>query len=113
MKIYFEDGELRAPFQLPFSDYYKVDASRGYSENQQKLDAIKQDVYNATIYTNSLVALDNEYCWNKELEVPELYIRAGEHMVFTRVDNLTTRQLKEGHNLMKMYMAGEFEQKGQ
>ena len=108
MKIYFEDGELRSSFQLPFSDYYKVDASKGFLENQSKLDTIREKDYNATIYTNSLIALSNEYAWNKELKVPEIYIRAGEHMVFTRIDKLTTRLLREGHNLMKMYMANEF-----
>lgn len=108
MKIYFEDGELRSPFQLPFSDYYKVDASKGYSENEQKLESIRAEDYNAIVYTNQIAALHTEYCWNEELKVPELYIRAGEHMVFTRIDQLTTRELKEGHNLEKMYISGEF-----
>ena len=108
MKIYFEDGELRDWRQLPIIDFYEIDASNGYSHNKERLERIREKDYNAIVYTNQIVALQTEYCWNKELEVPELYIRAGEHMVFTRVDNLTTRQLREGHNLMKMYMSGEF-----
>ena len=109
MKIYFEDGELRSPFQLPFSDYYKVDASKGYSENEQKLESIRAEDYNATVYTNQIAALSNKYCWNEELKVPELYIRAGEHMIFTRIDECTDRELRYAHNLMKMYMNGVFE----
>lgn len=108
MKIYFEDGELRSPFQLPFSDYYKVDASKGYSENKQKLESIRAEDYNATVYTNQIAALCNIYCWNEELEVPELYIRTSEHMVFTRIDKLTNRELRDGHNLAKLYVNGEF-----
>ena len=109
MKIYFEDSELRSPFQLPFSDYYKVDASKGYSENEQKLESIRAEDYNATVYTNQIAALQTKYCWNKELKVPELYIRAGEHMIFTRIDQCTDRELKYAHNLMHMYMNGIFE----
>lgn len=109
MKIYFEDGELRSPFQLPFSDYYKVDASKGYSENEQKLESIREEDYNATVYTNQIAALQTKYCWDKELKVPELYIRAGEHMIFTRIDQCTDRELKYAHNLMYMYINGVFE----
>lgn len=109
MKIYFEDGELRSPYQLPISDYYTIDAAKGYSENRTKLDLIAEKDYNATIYTNQITALTGIYCWDAENEVPELYIRAGKHMVFTRVDNLTTRQLREGHNFAKMYVSGEFD----
>lgn len=113
MKIYFEDDMLREPHQLPIQDFYKIDAAKGYNYNIRILEMIQNHNPDAIIYTNQITALSNKYCWNKELGVPELYIRAGEHMVFTRVDNLTTRQLRKGHNLMKLYMAGEFEQKGQ
>lgn len=109
MKIYFEDGELRSPYQLPISDFYKVDASKGYSENEKKLERIRKKDYNATVYINQIASLSNKYCWDEELEVPELYIRAGEHMIFTRINELTTRELKQGHNLMKLYINGEFE----
>lgn len=108
MKIYFEDGELRTMYQLPIKDYFKVDASKGYSENIKDLDIMRENNYNATVYTNQIAALSSTYCWESALQVPELYIRAGEHMLFTRIDKLTNRQLREGHNLMKMYINGEF-----
>lgn len=109
MKIYFEDGELRFPYQLPISNYYTIDAAKGYSDNRMKLDLIKDKDDNSTIYTNQITALAGRYCWNAEDKVPEIYIRAGEHMTFTRIDKLTTRELREGHNFAKMYVSGEFD----
>ena len=111
MKIYFEDGELRHCEQLSFSVDFNVHAEHGVTRNIECLDYIAEHSPNSTVYTNSIFALHNMYAWNEELKVPEIYIRAGEHMVFTRIDKLTNRELKQGHNLAKMYVAGEFEHK--
>lgn len=109
MKIYFEDGELVSSGYLPIDRYIVVNAACGVTLNIRVLDDIKECEPNATIYTNSIFAFSNEYAWNEELNVPEIYIRAGEHMVFTRIDKLTARELRRGHNLAHMYIAGEFE----
>ena len=110
MKIYFEDGELVNSKYLPFNDYYrKVDAKYGPKQNQSDLDEIKEYDRECCVYTNSLIALSNEYAWNEELEVPEIYIRAGEHMNFHRIDELTERELRFAHNICKMYLAGSFD----
>lgn len=109
MKIYFEDGELVTSGYLPFDYDCKIDAKEGPSENIAAIDDIKTYIPDATIYTNSIFAFSNEYAWNEELKVPEIYIRAGEHMVFTRIDKLTARELRRGHNLAHMYVAGEFD----
>lgn len=109
MKIYFEDGELVTSGYLPFDNYYAIDATKGVSANIIRLDGLLEVEPNATVYTNSIFAFSNEYAWNEELKVPEIYIRAGEHMVFTRIDKLTARELRQGHNLAHMYVAGEFE----
>lgn len=109
MKIYFEDGDLVNSILLPVHIDYKVDASRGVNANIDRLDALNETQPNAVIYTNSIFAFNNMYAWNEELKVPEIYIRAGEHMVFTRIDKLTNRELRAGHNLAKMYVAGEFD----
>ena len=109
MKIYFEDGELVQSGYLPFTRYIVVHAASGVSSNIAVLDDIKETEPNATVYTNSIFAFSNKYAWNEELQVPEIYIKAGEHMVFTRIDKLTTRQLREGHNIAKMWISGEFD----
>lgn len=110
MKIYFEDGELTNEVQAAIGATHRVDGKFGFLQNQQALDTYNEYYKNhdVIIYTNSLVALSNEYCWNDELKVPELYIRPGAGREFVRVDLLTERWLREGHNLMKMYIANEF-----
>lgn len=106
MKIYFEDGKLCS--FLPIKMDYRIDAGDGFSRNAADLELYMETNPSAAIYTNSLAALSNKYVWNETLRVPELYIRAGEYMAFTRIDELTTRELRQGHNLMRMYIAGEF-----
>lgn len=104
MKIYFEDGRLDNP---PFCDY-AIDAAEGMRANISKLDIIKEKEPNSVIYTNSIFTFDNTYAWDNELNRPEIYIRdsSGE---FKNITEFTSRQLKEGHNLAKLYIAGEFD----
>lgn len=111
MKIFFEDGTLRKPSQLPISPDFVISASLGVTANINLLDQLAQEKRELIIYTNSIFAFSNKYAWNEELNIPEIYIRAGNHMIFTRIDNLTNRELKEGHNLAKMYISGEFEER--
>lgn len=112
MKIYFEDGELMD--QTVVTDPYAgivVDAARGVSACIMILDACAKCRHNDIVYTNSIFAFHNMYAWNEELKAPEIFIRAGEEGVWVRIDKLTNRELKQGHNLAKMYVAGEFEKK--
>ena len=107
MKIYFEDGELRGVLdEIPYS-FLPLDATYGFSFCDNFLYKIKQINYDAVIYTNMITALRNEYAWNEELKVPEIYIR-NKNGVFTRIDELTAKELREGHNIMRMYIAGAF-----
>ena len=107
MKIYFEDGELKGVLdEIPYI-FLPLDATHGFSFCDNFLYKMKQTNYDAVIYTNMITALSNEYAWNKELEVPEIYIR-NKDGIFTRIDELTQRMLREGHNIMRMYIAGEF-----
>ena len=109
MKIYFEDGMLVTSGYLPFTNHYTIDAKYGVSSNTASLDTLMECEPDATVYTNSILALSNVYAWNEELKVPEVYIRSGEHMEFTRIDKLTERELRYAHNLAAMYIAGSFD----
>lgn len=122
MKIFFEDGVLseRAFLygMLAVSMCYSsgnrsslptaINAKYGPAQNRKALDFHMAKDPNQIIYTNSIFAFDNKYAWNNELKVPEIYIRAGEHRKFTRIDKLTSRELRQAHNLAKMYIAGAF-----
>ena len=107
MKIYCEDGELTRPNSVDFKYDYLIDARYGYKNNAALLSCIKNLDNDASVYTNSLIALNNDYAWNKELEVPEIYlIKDGE---FVRIDMLTSKWLREAHNIMRMYISGHFD----
>ena len=108
MKIYFEDGELLESPQLPITDFVVIDAKDGVNRNLYELDELLKANPTATIYTNSILAFNNDYAWNDELGVPEIYIRGGRLYVFTRIDKLTLKELRKAHNLAKMYIAGAF-----
>lgn len=119
MKIYFEDGTLNPAYKYCFNQAPKdfgdqpadfIVYANGFRLTVQELDDIVIHHPEAIVYTNSLIALSSRYHWNHELQVPELYIRAGKNMIFTRVDKLTNRELREGHNFAKLYVLGEFDE---
>lgn len=111
MKIYFEDGLLKWDDYSKFIDDYdyvvRVNAMEGPNMCIKFLDHFKGKYPDCTIYTNSIFAFSNKYAWNSRLKIPEIYIR-DENDEWTRIDELTNRELKQGHNLAKMYIAGEF-----
>ena len=109
MKIYFEDGEI---IEENIPDYCQdiVDARYGFSDCVDVLESIRKYANHYNIYTNAIISLDNKYAWNKELGVSEIYLR-NKNGNWTCIDKLTSRILKEGHNIMKMYIAGEFEER--
>ena len=104
MKIYFEDGKLRHYTQ----ECILIEASDGPSKNISDLKRIMKENPNAIIYTNSIFAFSNDYAWNEELKVPEVYIRYGKYLKFTRIDELTNKELRKAHNIGHMYIAGAF-----
>ena len=107
IKIYFEDDYL-VPFdQIPKCDFV-LNAGAGIRRNEAELDMIYSCHPVCSLYTNSLVALSNKYCWNDELKVPELYLRAGPNREFTRVDHLTDKELRKKDNLLALYCNGTF-----
>ena len=88
-------------------------ASAGYQSNMNRLNDLlekhKDDEF--TILTNCLYLMDNEYCWNEKENKCELYFIICEEYGFFRINvqDCTNRQIRQGHNIEKMYRAGEFE----
>ena len=115
MKIYFEDGKLIGGV-VPATDnnnrrIHWINACRGsnYSFNFAKY---LQTAYvdNVSIYTNDIIVLLNagELAWNGDTF--EIYLRnaKGEWKL---LKDLTNRELRQGHNIYRLWFAGEFEQK--
>lgn len=107
MKIYFEDGYLVLGRNAPDFNFV-VNSDSGLTNNERYLEFLLKMTPDCTVYTNSLVAVHNKYCWNAELKIPELYIRRAPTGEWTRVDQLTQRELREGHNLLNLYWSGGF-----
>ena len=108
MKVYFEDGNLLSTTVLSCDPDIIIDAGMGVSKCIAALDAALLMNSDCVVYTNAIVALNNKYVWDEKENIPQLYIRNGEYQLFTNITECTNRQLRESHNLMKMYLAGEF-----
>ena len=107
MKIYFEDDSLVLGRYAPDFNFV-IDAGGGMTHNEDALKLYLKITPDCVVYTNSLVAMDNRYCWNKELSVPELYIRRDRFSEWFRVDELTDKEIRQQHNLFSMYRNGAF-----
>lgn len=111
MKILFYDGNINR-FSRPtsFTHYNIVNAGAGYTNNVQELESY-QKLWgdNTIVLTNSIVALDHDFGWNQEEEHTEIYFYIESERDFIRCDRLTSREIREGHNIMKMFMNNEFE----
>lgn len=108
MKVYFEDGKLVDVKQLSVVPDFVIDAADGVTACINLLDNLDKYRRDCVIYTNSIFAFSNRYAWNEKLQLPEIFIRDNEHGLFTNITNFTKRELREGHNLAKLYVGGEF-----
>ena len=109
MIVFFEDGPI-SHNSLSFGgkEAIKVDAGEGYSVCRKRLNEIKKNYpFNTYVYTNSLDAFSNFWCWDNEKKKPMIYIR-DEKLNWTLIDELTDRELRIAHNLEKMYVNGIF-----
>lgn len=108
MKIYFEDGPLLSKGYADVDYDYLIDAKNGYTFCEDKFERVKFFHPDKVVYTNSLVGLTSQYAWNESLGVHEIYMRGEDTYQFTRIDELTPRKLRQGHNIMRLFIAGEF-----
>ena len=111
MKILFYDGNIRwLACPTSFSNYNRLSAAWGYTDNIKELNTYREKLGEAAIIlTNSLVALDHRYGWNKKENHTDIYFYVESKHDFVRCDELTEKEIREGHNIMKMFMNGAFD----
>lgn len=111
MIIYFEDGSItnESTYSVTGEELIKVDAANGYTANYNKLVAIeKERDFYAKIYTNSLVALSNRWCWDERNKIPQLYIRNRDGE-WENATHFAYSNIRQVNNLAKMYVNGLFD----
>lgn len=112
MKILFYDGPIkRWSRPTSFTHYNTVDAGAGYTNNVRELEAYQKFWGDNTIVlTNSMVALTHDFGWNQSEKHTDIYFYIESEHDFIRCDRLTFREIREGHNIAKLFMAGEFKE---
>lgn len=111
MKILFYDGNIHY-WARPssFSNYNRLSASWGYTDNIKTLDLYRKKLgEDAIVLTNSIIALNHRYGWNEKENHTDIYFYVKSKHDFVRCDKLTDREIREGHNIMKMFLNGEFD----
>ena len=109
MRIYFEDGGLRNGEEQRLGCDISIDAGDGYSNNNRILEILDKKTFDrnrVSVYTNSLVAISNSYCWNDETNRPEIYFRSPKTGDFVHVYELTNAKIRRSQNLLAMYRSG-------
>ena len=109
MIIYFEDGPIaNESIFLETGAMIKVDAGMGYSNCRRQLRNIDKNFsFDTKVYTNSLDAFSNYWCWDDEKKMPMIYIR-DEYGEWKLISEFTDRELRMAHNLEKLYVNGAF-----
>lgn len=110
MIVYFEDKSITNDWLLDENgeELIKVNAGMGYSYCRNQLRYIKDNYpFDTKVYTNSLDAFSNFWCWDDEKKMPMIYIRDDSGQ-WKLIGELTDRELRMGHNLEKLYVNGVF-----
>ena len=130
MKVLFYDGEVEKLYAKtdafagimeeieervsPYPDHVRfINAKYGPKMNEdmldESLDLEQTRDLNVVVVTNSLVALSNKYCWDQRTGRCELYIFRKDKKWFVNAQELTEKEIREGHNLEALYRNGAFE----
>ena len=106
----YTDGPIRNwPRPASIEYHFTVDAAYGPADNKAVLLETLHYLNNAIILTNSLVALDHRYGWNEKEHHTDIYFYVESRQDFVRCDELAGREIRQGHNIMKMYLNGAFD----
>lgn len=111
MIVYFEDGVLswlQHPLPPDVANCIWIDAGSGHTTCRNKLWEIYHEMpKDQRVYTNSLDAFSNTWCWDDDSKIPMIYVRT-ENREWRLISEMTDKELRFAHNLSKMYIAGCF-----
>lgn len=116
--IYFVDGDIRPLVSNIFNSLcekhkmrgYIIDAACGISRGKRYAEQLEQSHPDSFVLTNQIVLLSNEYAW-KDNQC-KAYLWHHDDAEFINLQDLTDKDIRNAHNLSKMYIAGSFGYKG-
>lgn len=86
---------------------YVIGAGDGVEANVTLMEKLWKDSARWNVLTNQIVLLDNKYCWDETFAVPErAYIFEPMQEKFYHIQELTDKEIRECHNIMRMYLNG-------
>lgn len=107
MRVYFEDGPLWSGFTCD----ERINGNDGISKCIKSLDMLHMNEIDTgtkyAVYTNFPLALCCGYAWDDKNQRPDIFIRDSSG-VWRNVAELTNRTLRYGHNILNLYIGGEF-----
>ena len=110
MKILFYDGDIRWLCRPATIKHYNIiDAAHGPSNNIEQLKWLCLNYCDCILLTNFLAALDHRYGWNEKENHTDIYFYVESKHDFVRCDELTEKEIRKGHDIMKMFMNGAFD----
>lgn len=87
----------------------KCDASEGVTYSLCFFVGLKECLSDAIVITNSLIAFKSVVNWDSENNKSAIYLWNENSKRFVSIHELTTRVIKPGHNIERLYLAGEFD----
>lgn len=86
---------------------YVIGAGDGVEANVTLMEKLWKDSARWNVLTNQIVLLDHKYCWDEAFAVPErAYIFEPMQEKFYHIQELTDKEIRECHNIMRMYLNG-------
>ena len=89
------------------SGYRCISAADGPTRVMDWMDGYYDVRPNGTVITNSVIILDNTYAWNNGTNSCDIWFwKNGE---WVNIQDTTEREIRQGHNIMHMYLNGAFD----
>lgn len=86
---------------------YVIGAGDGVEANVTLMEKLCKDSARWNVLTNQIVLLDHKYCWDEAFAIPErAYIFEPMQEKFYHIQELTDKEIRECHNIMRMYLNG-------